>query len=312
MTDAQAIPQSGGARPGAFAIWLQAVRAPSLSAAAVPVLLGTAVAARDGYFHGWRLLIALIGAVAIQAGTNLINDYYDFRSGADSHHSLGPSMVIQRGLLTPEQVWRGGIVAFAIGAILGLVLVYLCGWPILAIGIPSIAAGYFYTAAPVSLAYIGLGELTVFLFMGPAIVLGAYYVMALTFSWSALWASVALGFLVAGILHANNIRDIETDGLHGKHTLATILGRSGAITELITLDVLAYLTTLVAILARTLPWTALLAVITLPRARDQIRIVRSTTEPKKLNLALLRSVQLHMEFGILMIIAFVAAAIFKW
>jgi len=312
MADAQAIPHSGGARPSAFAIWLHAVRAPSLSAAAVPVLLGTAVAARDGYFHGWRLLIALIGAVAIQAGTNLINDYYDFRSGADSHNSLGPSMVIQRGLLTPEQVWRGGIVAFAIGAMLGLVLVYLCGWPILAIGIPSISAGYFYTAAPVSLAYIGLGELTVFLFMGPAIVVGAYYVMALAFSWSALWASVALGFLVAGILHANNIRDIETDGLHGKHTLATILGRGGAIWELITLDILAYATTLIAVLARTLPWTALLVLITIPRARDQIRIVRSETDAKKLNLALLRSVQLHMEFGILMIIAFVAEAIFKW
>jgi len=312
MTDAQAIPQSGGARPGAFAIWRQAVRAPSLSAAAVPVLLGTAVAARDGYFHGWRMLIALIGAVAIQAGTNLINDYYDFRSGADSHASLGPSMVIQRGLLTPEQVWRGGIVAFAIGGVLGLVLVYLCGWPILAIGIPSIAAGYFYTAAPVSLAYIGFGELTVFLFMGPAIVLGAYYVMALTFSWSALWASVALGFLVAGILHANNIRDIETDHLHGKHTLATMFGRGGAIRELIALDVLAYATTLIAILARTLPWTALLVLITIPRARDQLRIVRHETDAKKLNLALLRSVQLHMEFGILMIIAFAAAAIFRW
>jgi 1,4-dihydroxy-2-naphthoate polyprenyltransferase len=312
MTDAQAIPQSGGVRPGAFAIWCQAVRAPSLSAAAAPVLLGTAVAARDGYFNGWRMLIALIGAVAIQAGTNLINDYYDFRSGADSNASLGPSMVIQRGLLTPEQVWRGGIVAFAIGAVLGLVLVYLCGWPILAIGIPSIAAGYFYTATPVSLAYLGLGELTVFLFMGPAIVLGAYYAMAMTFSWSALWASVALGFLVAGILHANNIRDIETDALHGKKTLATMLGRAGAIRELIALDVLAYATTLIAMLARTLPWTALLVLITLPRARDQLRIVRRETEARKLNLALLRSVQLHMEFGILMIIAFVAAAIFKW
>ena len=312
MTDAQAIPQSGGARPGAFAIWLQAVRAPSLSAAAVPVLLGTAVAARDGYFHGLRMLIALIGAVAIQAGTNLINDYYDFRSGADSHDSLGPSMVIQRGLLTPEQVWRGGIVAFAIGAALGLMLVYLCGWPVLAIGIPSIAAGYFYTAAPVSLAYIGLGELTVFLFMGPAIVLGAYYVMALTFSWSALWASVALGFLVAGILHANNIRDIETDGLHGKHTLATILGRErrdlgvdharcSRLRDHAYRDPRAYAAVDGAV-----------GTITLPRARDQIRIVRSTTDAKKLNLALMRSVQLHMEFGILMIIAFVAAAIFKW
>src|SRR5580700_1686211 len=172
----EVIAQGGSARPGALAVWIQAIRAPSLSAAAIPVLLGVAVAAREGFFSLGRMILALIGAMAIQAGTNLINDYYDFRSGADSNESLGPSMVIQRGLLTPDQVWRGGIVAFAIGAILGLVLVYLCGWPILAIGIPSIAAGYFYTAAPVSLAYVGLGELTVFLFMGPTIVLGAYYV----------------------------------------------------------------------------------------------------------------------------------------
>ena len=312
MSEGEAISQSGGARPSALMIWLQAVRAPSLSAAAVPVLLGTAVAAREGYFSGGRLVLALIGAIAIQAGTNLINDYYDFRSGADSTESLGPSMVIQRGLLAPEQVWRGGMVAFAIGATLGIMLVYLCGWPILAIGIPSIAAGYFYTAAPVSLAYIGLGELTVFMFMGPAIVVGAYYVMALSFSWTALWASVPLGFLVAGILHANNIRDIESDSLHGKNTLATMLGRRGAIRELVVLDLLAYATTIMAVLARTLPWAALAVLITIPRARDQLRIVSNETEARKLNLALMRSVQLHLEFGILMTLAFVIAAIFKW
>src|SRR5579862_2032192 len=225
----EVIAHGGGTRPGAVAVWIQAIRAPSLSAAAIPVLLGVAIAARAGFFSLGRMVLALVGAIAIQAGTNLINDYYDYRSGADSEQSLGPSLVIQRGLLTPEQVWRGGIVAFAIGAAIGLVLVAMCGWPILALGIPSVAAGYFYTASPVSLAYVALGELTVFVFMGPTIVLGAYYVMALTFSWSALWASVALGFLVAGILHANNLRDIETDGLHGKHTLATILGRDGAI-----------------------------------------------------------------------------------
>lgn len=312
MDEVHASPHGGEARPVALAIWVQAVRAPSLSAAAVPVLLGTAVAARAGYFAGWRLIIALIGAIAIQAGTNLINDYYDYRSGADSNESLGPSRVIQRGLLTPEQVWRGGITAFAFGASLGLVLVYQCGWPILAIGIPSVAAGYFYTAAPVSLAYIGLGELTVFLFMGPAIVVGAYYVMALSFSWSALWASIPLGFLVAGILHANNIRDIESDSVHGKNTLATIIGRTGTIRELIALDILAYATTIVAVLVRALPWTVLVVLLTAARARDQIGIVSRETEPKKLNLALLRSVQLHLEFGILMILALVVAAIFKW
>ncbi len=312
MADAQAIPQGGPARPGALGVWAQAIRVFSLSAAAVPVLLGTAIAARDGHFAAGRLALALIGALSIQAGTNLINDYYDFRSGADSNNALGPSMVIQRGLLSPEQVWRGGMAAFALGAALGLVLVWLCGWPILVIGIASVAAGYFYTAAPVSLAYIGMGELTVFLFMGPAIVIGAYYVMALSFSWTALWASVPVGFLVAGILHANNIRDIESDTVHGKRTLAVLLGRESARRELLILDVLAYAATLGATAARVLPWTALIVAVTIPRARDQVAIVNRETEPKKLNLALMRSVQLHLEFGILMIIAFVAAAVFGW
>ena len=103
-------------------------------------------------------------------------------------------------------------------------------------GIPSVAAGYFYTASPVSLAYVALGELTVFVFMGPVIVLGAYFVMALHFSAAALWASIPLGFMVAGILHANNIRDIESDTRHSKRTLATILGRDAANYELVALD----------------------------------------------------------------------------
>ena len=312
MTEAGAIPHGGGARPGALAVWIQAIRAPSLSAAAIPVLLGVAVAARDGFFSMSRMILALVGAMAIQAGTNLINDYYDFRSGADSEQSLGPSMVIQRGLLSAEQVWRGGIVAFAIGALIGLVLVYQCGWPILAIGIASIAAGYFYTASPVSLAYMALGEVTVFIFMGPAIVMGAYFVMAMHFSSAALWASIPLGFLVAGILHANNIRDIESDTRHGKRTLATILGRAGANYELIALDVAAYLATIVAAISHSIPWIALVVFITVPRALDQIRIMTRESDPKKLNLGLFRSIQLHMEFGLVMIAAFLIAALAGW
>jgi 1,4-dihydroxy-2-naphthoate polyprenyltransferase len=308
----QVITHQGGTRPGAVAIWIQAIRAPSLSAAAIPVLLGVAVAARAGFFSLGRMILALVGAIAIQAGTNLINDYYDFRSGADSEQSLGPSMVIQRGLLSADQVWRGGITAFAIGALIGLVLVYLCGWPILAIGIPSVMAGYFYTANPVSLAYVALGELTVFIFMGPAIVIGSYYVMAMHFSSAAIWASIPLGFLVAGILHANNIRDIESDTRHGKRTLATILGRTGANYELIALDIAAYVTTIIAILLHSIPWIALVVFVTIPRARDQLRIVTRESDPKKLNLGLFRSIQLHMEFGLLLIAAFLLAALFGW
>jgi 1,4-dihydroxy-2-naphthoate polyprenyltransferase len=312
MAEAGAISRGGGARPGAIAIWIQAIRAPSLSAAAIPVLLGVAVAARAGFFSLPRMILALLGAMAIQAGTNLINDYYDFRSGADTEQSLGPSMVIQRGLLSADQVWRGGIAAFALGSAIGLVLVYLCGWPILAIGIASVAAGYFYTASPVSLAYVALGEVTVFLFMGPAIVMGAYFVMALHFSASALWASIPLGFLVAGILHANNIRDIDSDSRHGKRTVATMLGRAGANYELIALDVAAYAATIVGVLLHVLPWIALAVFITVPRALDQIRIMTRENDPKKLNLGLFRSIQLHMEFGLLTIAAFLVAAFFNW
>jgi 1,4-dihydroxy-2-naphthoate polyprenyltransferase len=250
--------------------------------------------------------------MAIQAGTNLINDYYDYRSGADLEQTLGPSMVIQRGLLSADQVWRGGVAAFAIGAAIGLLLVYLAGWPILWLGIPSVLAGYFYTGKPVALGYIALGEVTVFIFMGPVIVLGTYFVMAGAFSWTALWASIPLGFVVAGILHANNIRDIDTDTRHGKRTLATILGRAGANRELAALDIAAYATVLIAVLTRQLPWIALAVFLTLPRALDQLKIVFRESEAKKLNLALFRSVQLHMEFGLLLIVAFLVAAFMRW
>jgi 1,4-dihydroxy-2-naphthoate octaprenyltransferase len=312
MSEASAIPQGGGARPGPVALWIQAVRAPSLSAAAIPVLLGMAIAARDGFFAPARLVLALVGAMAIQAGTNLINDYYDYQSGADTAESLGPSMVIQRGLLSADTVWWGGIAALGIGAVIGLVLVYLCGWPILAIGVPSVAAAYFYTARPVSLAYVALGELTVFLFMGPAIILGTYYVMALRFTWGALLASLPLAFLVAGILHANNIRDIETDCIHGKSTLATLIGRRGANYELLALDAVAYLTALAAMALGAIPWIGAIAFVSLPRALSQLKLVMRESDPRKLNLALFRSIQLHMEFGLLLTLGFLIAALMGW
>jgi 1,4-dihydroxy-2-naphthoate polyprenyltransferase len=120
--------------------------------------------------------------------TNLINDYNDHINGIDSAGAMGSSRVIQEGLLTPDEVWWGGITAFVIGAVAGLVLVRLCDWPIFAIGLASIAAGYFYTASPLALGYLALGELTVFIFMGPVIVVGSYYVMALRLAWPPLMA----------------------------------------------------------------------------------------------------------------------------
>ncbi len=312
IMDAEVLSGSGPARPGVFAVWFQAIRAFSLTASVTPVLVGTAIAARAGFFSGPRLFLALLGAIAIHIGTNLINDYYDHVKGVDTADSLGSSKVIQQGLLSARAVWWGGVGAMAIGAGFGLWLVYLCGWPILALGVPSVAAGYFYTASPVSLAYLALGELTVFIFMGPVIVLGAYYVMALSFAWPALIASLPIAFLVTAILHANNIRDIESDRTHHKFTMANLLARRVANLELVALDAAAYATTIAGALFGGLPWTVLLALLTVPRARDELRVVFNQTEPAKLHRAVVLSAQLHMEFGAAMLAAILMAWPLGW
>src|SRR5581483_7203951 len=233
---------SAGARPSVFAVWAQASRIWTLAMPAVGVLVGTLTATYYGFgLSLGRFILADLGAVALQAATNMINDYYDYVQGTDSfdvlsQERIGPGLAIQQGLVTPDQLWWGGILALAFGSALGLVLVYLCGWVILLIGVLSVAAAYFYTAPPVSLAYRGLGDLAVFLFMGPGFVLGGYYVQALSFSAGVIAPAIAIGCLSSGVLQVNNIRDIDNDTAHGKRTFASIIGRPSAIAELIGTD----------------------------------------------------------------------------
>ena len=161
----------------------------------------------------------------------MINDYYDYVNGVDTPETLGPSQVIQRGLLTADEMYWGGIVVCDwqyMWADSGR----LCGWPVLALGLVSVLAGYFYTARPLSLAYIALGEATVFIFMGPVIVVGSYFVQREMFTLASFLISLPVGCLVAAILHANNIRDLQSDKERGKHTLATRIGREAACWEL--------------------------------------------------------------------------------
>jgi 1,4-dihydroxy-2-naphthoate octaprenyltransferase len=307
---------NAGPNPFSLAVWIQAIRIRTLVVMPPACVVGAACAAADGYFSLPRLILAFLGTAAIQSGTNIINDYYDWRSGVDPREAanpdpFGPSLVVQRGLLTPDQLWWGGIVTFAIGAMLGLVLVYLCGWPILAIGVASIAAAYFYTAQPVALGYHGLGDLTGFIFMGPAIVMGGYYVMAMQFTWGAALTSFAVGFLGAGILLANNVRDIETDPARGKHTLATYLGRDRAVGEVAAFDVGAYMAIGFGVVAGVITPLALAVMITLPRAFDEIAILNRERDWERLNLALKRSAQLHLEFCLLLIAAFAVRALLR-
>lgn len=280
-------------------LWYQATRPLSLSASAVPVVVGTLVAAGES-FSLVRFLLALFGAMALQAGTNLVNDYYDHVKGVDTAQTAAPPGLIQRNVLAPRTALLMGITWFALGSAAGLVLVAMTGPALLWLGLASVAAGFFYTAAPVSLAYIGLGEVTVFLFMGPVIVTGAYYVQTETWSWTPVIVSLPIAFLVTGILHANNMRDIENDRAHGKRTVATLIGRRAATYEYVVLIAAGYVALVAMVIAGVAPWTALVAFLTLPAAVQAVRLAIRTTSPRAFNFVILRTVMLHTRFGLLL------------
>jgi 1,4-dihydroxy-2-naphthoate polyprenyltransferase len=306
------------AHPGPLKVWLQASRAFTLGMPFMSVTVGSFLALYAGAsFSLSRYLVAVVAAMLLQAAANLINDYYDFIKGTDldnweSPDAFGPGLVIQQGLLTPDQIRVGGLVTFAIGSILGLGLAYVCGWPILLLGLVGVLGSYFYTAAPLSLAYHGLGDFMVFALMGPGYVLGAYYVQATGFSWAAALAGGSMGLLCSSLLQANNLRDIENDRKHAKWTVAALIGRRAARVELITCDALAYLLVLIGVITGVLPWLCLAVAITVPRAVDQVRLVSGDADAAAHNRAMARSGQLQFEFGLVLVVAFLISRLVGW
>lgn len=284
--------------------WWLAVRPYSFTASVTPVLVGSAVALRAGRFSPLLFLVTLVASVTIHAGTNLINDYYDHLRGVDTPESIGPSGVIQRGLLSPAAVRAGGLMLLGAGSILGLWLVTVVGWPILAVGILSVLAGYAYTGGPLPLGYMGLGDAVVFVFMGPVIVLGTYYVQVRTLSPAAVWASIPISALVTAILVVNNLRDLGEDRARGKRTLATAIGPGGTRVEYGVLVVGAYLALAAGVILRHLPPLSLVALVTLPLAVRTWKFVREDTDPRTLTKGALRgTAMLHQQVGLLMTLA---------
>ncbi len=204
--------------------WIGTLRLRTLPAAASPVLLGTALAWSWDVFAWLPALAALLGALLLQIGTNLANDYYDHVQGADTAARAGPVRASAAGLLAPQAVRNAAFGTFTLAALVGIYLIIVGGWPILAIGAAGILSGIFYTASKKSIAYIGLGEVFVFAFFGPIAVAGTVYVQSLTWEPFALAWGVPLGLLAAAILVVNNLRDIPTDAAAGKKTVAVRIG----------------------------------------------------------------------------------------
>jgi 1,4-dihydroxy-2-naphthoate octaprenyltransferase len=282
--------------------WLLAARPKTLTAGAVPVVVGTAFAYADQKRIDWLMfLFALLGAIFIQIATNFINDALDFQRGADTAERLGPTRVTQAGLLTPQAVLRGATICFLLALACGVPLVLRGGYPLIAIGLLSIAAAYVYTGGPYPLAYHGLGELFVMIFFGLVAVSGSYYVQTATITWPVIAAGAAVGSISTALLAVNNLRDLESDRRSGKKTLAARFGSRFAKGEI------AFFALLPFFLLGPIAWryrTALLLIplAALPIALRLAMLSRRLTG-RDLNRCLGMSAGLLTSFGVLLSIA---------
>jgi len=286
--------------PNGVRIWMMAARPRTLPAAVAPVLVGTALAGYGHVFHPLRFLAALLGAVFIQVGTNLSNDYSDARRGADTEDRLGPVRVTAGGLVPPRQVLIATYVSFGLAVLFGIYLIVVAGWALLLVGAASILAGVAYTGGPKPYGYEGLGEVFVFLFFGIVAVAGSFFVEVKTLNWEALALAVPVGLLAAAILVVNNVRDIDSDRRAGKRTLAVRLGRERTRNMFGVVIYVAYLLAPITwLFGPTQAWV-LLPWLTLPLAAGVVRRVRNRADGPSLNQALARSGMLQLSFCVLL------------
>lgn len=289
--------------PSKLQSWLLASRPKTLAAAAVPVVVGSAVAYGQDLFAPGPAIAALVGAGLIQIGTNFANDYFDAKSGADNENRLGPTRAVQAGLLTPNAMKWATALTFLAAALVGLYLIGVGGWPILVIGIASILSGIAYTGGPYPLGYNGLGDLFVFIFFGIIAVTATHYVQALSFSIEALVASIPIGLLSTAILIVNNYRDVDTDRVAGKNTLAVRLGKAVTRKQYAGVVLGAYLVPVVQVAAGLSQTWVLLPLVSLPLAMKCIRAL-GELEGSALNALLARTAGLLTVFGVLYAIGF--------
>ena len=284
-------------RPGPVAVWLMAARPRTLPAAAAPVLIGAGLAAFHDTFAPGPAAAALVGALLIQVATNLANDYYDFVRGSDTDARVGPTRVTQAGLLAPEAVKRGMVGTLAAALLVGVYLVAVGGWPVVVIGLLSLACAVGYTGGPFPLAYHGLGDLFVFLFFGLVAVGGTYWVQALDLVPGALLAGAGIGALSTAILVVNNLRDIPTDREAGKRTLAVRLGRRGTQAEYVAMLAVGAGVPVAGVLVLGWPTAAIAAAATVVLAAPATRRVLRFRKPRELLPALGETARVVALYG---------------
>ena len=289
-------------------IWLLALRPFSFTASIVPALFGTllALSLRGRYgvpffhFNVVTFALTLVGCVSVHAASNLVNDFFDYRSGVDKSDNFGRVNVLVRKLMDPVHVSLEAAIAFAIAGVCGTLLVLDAGpakWPLVWLIVFGALSAYFYTAPPFAFKNRGVGDVQVLLSFALFMIFGAFYVQAHAFSWLPVLDALPLGFLVVDILHINNLRDLPADRAAGISTLAIALGEAGAKRLHHAYVAAAYVATIVLIaFAHLTPWT-LLVFASLPAARALGRAVDAVRRPAEDPTIVVRTARFHALFG---------------
>lgn len=285
-------------------IWFRATRPFSFTASVIPCVLGAMLAllVSNGESLWYLFPFILVSSVLLHAATNLVSDYYDFIKGVDTKDSFGGSGVLTEGLLKPRQVFKMGILFFALAFLVGLPIILARGELILILGIVGILGGFFYTGWPIGYKYVALGNVFVFILMGPLMVIGTFYALTGYYSADVLYISLPIGCLVAGILQANNLRDIIHDQKANIKTFAAVAGNSFAKAEYLFLIITAYVIVIVLVALGILsPWS-LLVLLSLPPAIKNMNQIKGVHVENTSKIAMLdvQTAQLHMLFGLLL------------
>ena len=297
-------------RPSSTAAWLAAIRPKTLSLSVSPVLVGSAAAYAEAGELNWLIFIATAAAaMLIQIGTNLHNDAEDFEKGTDSENRLGPPRAVAQGWLQADAVRRGAFISFILAFLLGVYLVYVGGWPILLLGLCSLAAGAAYSAGPWPISHSPLGELFVYLFFGLAAVMGSYYLQSGELGWSIFLLATVIGLIAAAVLVVNNYRDRETDAVAGRRTLAVVMPEWLSRLEYAVLVFLPYLLVLLLPAGADGLSYGLLTWILLPWAVALVLEIYRYKNKSELNNLLANTARMQLMFSLLLSLALILRSV---
>jgi 1,4-dihydroxy-2-naphthoate octaprenyltransferase len=289
--------------------WFLASRPWSFTMTAISVSVGAALGAIEGSFSWSLYIVTLFGTILLHAATNLLNDYYDVKSGVDTREvstaQYRPHPLVE-GKLDAGQVRGVSFVLYGLSIAIGIYLAATRGWELLWIGVIGAFGSFTYTAPPLKYKYSALGEISVFLMWGPLMVAGAFFVQRQAFSMNAFWISLPFGVLVALVLLANNIRDITQDRNKGILTLAIVLGRRKGLVLYATLVVVAYLGIILMSLVGPLYLWSLIVLLSIPLAvRLLVQMMKQVPAD-----ADARTAQLDTAFGLLLVISLILEGAF--